>query len=135
VRELDDLFRDSDVISLHVAAGPQTRHLVNARRLALLPKHAILVNTSRGILVDDEALVSVLRGRRIAGAGLDVFEGEPDIHPGYLALPNVFLLPHIGSATVEAREAMGYRVLANLAAFFSGDEPPDRLNDRDGFNP
>ena len=89
---------------------------------------AILVNTSRGGVIDDDALVGALEAGKIAAAGLDVYNGEPDnIHPGYRDLENVFLLPHIGSATVETRDAMGFRAIDNLTAIFSGEEPGDRV--------
>ena len=91
-------------------------------------RDAIVVNTSRGAVVDDDALVDALKSGTIAAAGLDVYNGEPDnIHPGYRQLDNVFLLPHIGSATVETRQAMGYRAIDNLKAIFSGQEPGDRV--------
>jgi lactate dehydrogenase-like 2-hydroxyacid dehydrogenase len=92
-----------------------------------LPQRAIVTNTARGPLVDDEALIAALKSGRIAAAGLDVFEGEPSIHPGYRDLPNAFLLPHMGSATLETRNAMGFKCLDNLDAFFAGREPPDRV--------
>ncbi|MFO1048631.1 MAG: NAD(P)-dependent oxidoreductase, partial [Geminicoccaceae bacterium] len=88
---------------------------------------SVLVNTARGTLVDDEALIEALRTGRLFAAGLDVYAGEPAYHKGYLALPNCFLLPHLGSATVETREAMGFRALDNLDAFFAGKPAPDAL--------
>ena len=100
---------------------------MNADRIALLPDGAIVVNASRGAVVDDEALIAALKSGKVAGAGLDVFNNEPDIHPEYRALSNVLLTPHIGSATREARDAMGHRALDNLDAFFAGDEPKDRV--------
>lgn len=124
---LDDLLAVSDVLSLHCPATPQTIGLINAERIARLPPGAIIVNTARGTILDDDALITALRSGRIAAAGLDVFAGEPDIHPGYRTLDNVFLLPHIGSATRETREAMGYRALDNLDAVFAGREPRDRV--------
>jgi lactate dehydrogenase-like 2-hydroxyacid dehydrogenase len=102
--------------------------MINARTLALLPPGAVLINTARGTLVDDEALIAALRSGRLFAAGLDVFAGEPAIHPGYHDKPNCFLLPHIGSATVETRDAMGFRALDNLDAFFAGQPAPDALN-------
>ncbi|MDP1628362.1 D-glycerate dehydrogenase [Parvibaculum sp.] len=122
------LFRVSDVLSVHCASTPETRGLVNRDTLALLPPNAIIVNTARGDIVDDEALIEALASRRIAAAGLDVFNNEPNFHPGYLALSNAFLLPHLGSATLETRNAMGFRALDNLDAFFAGKTPPDRVN-------
>jgi lactate dehydrogenase-like 2-hydroxyacid dehydrogenase len=93
-----------------------------------MPAHAIIINTSRGVIVDDDALIDALKSGRIAAAGLDVFNGEPDaIHPQYRQLDNVFLLPQIGSATEETREAMGFRAIDNLIAIFNGEEPGDRV--------
>ncbi|AHG89126.1 D-isomer specific 2-hydroxyacid dehydrogenase NAD-binding protein [Gemmatirosa kalamazoonensis] len=124
---LEALLAESDVVSIHVPATPETRHLVDADALAHMRPHAILVNTSRGDLVDEAALVAALRAGTIAGAGLDVYEGEPRIHPELSGMENVVLLPHLGSATRETRRAMGERALANLVAFFDGREPPDRV--------
>lgn len=122
---LEDLLPVSDFLSLNAPATPQTRHLLNAERIALLPERAVVVNTARGDLVDDEALIAALREGRVFAAGLDVFAGEPNIHPGYRELPNVFLLPHLGSATVETRIAMGMTALDNLEAFFAGRPVPN----------
>jgi lactate dehydrogenase-like 2-hydroxyacid dehydrogenase len=117
-----------DYLALHCPATPETRHLLDAKRIALLPDGAIVVNTARGSVVDDDALVAALRSGKVAAAGLDVFNGEPDhIHPGYRELDNTFLLPHIGSATFETRDAMGYRALDNLDAIAAGREPHDRV--------
>jgi len=117
-----------DFLALHCPATPETHHLLNAERIALLPDGAIVVNTARGSVVDDDALVAALRSGKIAAAGLDVFNGEPgNIHPGYRELENTFLLPHIGSATVETRDAMGFRALDNLDAIAAGYEPHDRV--------
>jgi lactate dehydrogenase-like 2-hydroxyacid dehydrogenase len=125
--ELDELMRTADVISLHVPGTPETRHLIDARRLALLRPSAILINTARGDVVDQAALIAALRAGTIAGAGLDVYEGEPDV-PGELrSLENVVLLPHLGSATRETRIAMGMRAIENLHHFFEGRPVPDRV--------
>lgn len=124
---LEDLLPECEFLSLNCPARPETRHLLNAKTIALLPDGAIVVNTARGALVDDEALIAALRSGKIAAAGLDVFNNEPDIHPGYRELENVFLLPHIGSATAETRDAMGFRALDNLDAFFAGKPPRDRV--------
>jgi lactate dehydrogenase-like 2-hydroxyacid dehydrogenase len=124
---LEDLLPESEFLSLNCPARPETRHLLNAKTIKLLPDGAIVVNTARGALVDDEALIAALRSGKIAAAGLDVFNNEPDIHPGYRELENVFLLPHIGSATAETRDAMGFRALDNLDAFFAGKPPRDRV--------
>lgn len=127
VDSLEALLPQVDVLSLHCPATPATRHLIGAAQLAALPRHAILVNTARGDVVDEAALVAALEAGTIAGAGLDVFEREPLVHPGLLRRDDVVLLPHLGSATRETREAMGFRALANLRAFFAGELPGDRV--------
>jgi lactate dehydrogenase-like 2-hydroxyacid dehydrogenase len=124
---LDELLADSDVVSLHVPATPQTRHLIDADRLARMRPTAFLVNTARGDVVDEAALAEALRDGVIAGAGLDVYEREPEVTRALCAMENVVLLPHLGSATAETRIAMGERALQNLIAFFRGDAPPDRV--------
>ncbi len=124
---LEGLLPHCHFLSLNCPGGAATQHLINARTLALLPPGAVLVNTARGTLVDDEALIAALRSGQLFAAGLDVFAGEPAIHPGYRDLPNCFLLPHLGSATVETRNAMGFRALDNLDAFFAGRPAPDAL--------
>ena len=125
VEKLDDLLPRSEFLSLHVPATPETHHLLDARRLARLPRGAVVVNTARGGLVDDEALISALRRGKVRAAGLDVFANEPHLHWAYRELPNVFLLPHLGSATEDTRNAMGFRALDNLDAYFAGEEPGD----------
>lgn len=125
--EIDQVFSGSDVVSLHVASTPETRHLASARRLALMRPHAVLVNTTRGDVVDEAALADALERGAIGAAGLDVYEREPRVHPALLALPNVVLLPHLGSATVEARTAMGMRAFENLVAWAEGRDLPDRV--------
>ncbi len=125
--DLDEMLPHCQFLSINCPATPDTRHLLNARRISLLPDHAVVVNTSRGAVVDDEALIAALQSGKLFAAGLDVFNNEPKIHPGYRDLSNVMLLPHIGSATVETRDAMGFRALDNLEAFFGGTEPKDRL--------
>ena len=125
---VEDLLPQCDVLSIHCPATPQTTGLVNRERIALLPDGAIVVNTGRGGVVDDEALIEALTSGKLFAAGLDVFNGEPDrIHPKYRELDNVFLLPHLGSATVETRDGMGFRALDNLDAIFAGREPADRI--------
>ena len=115
-----------DFLSINAPMTPETRKWVNAERIAKLPKGAIVVNTARGGVVDDEALISALKSGRLAAAGIDVFDGEPKINPGYYDLQNAFLLPHMGSATVETRNAMGFKALDNLEAFLLRSEaPPD----------
>lgn len=124
---LDALLAECDAISLHCPATPDTRHLIDARALSLMPSHAVLVNTARGDVVDERALADALRARTIAAAGIDVYEREPRVTPELLALENVVLLPHLGSATEETRRAMGERALANLVAYFDHGSPLDRV--------
>ena len=125
---VEELVSEIDVLSINCPASENTRGLLNGQLIASLPTHAIVINTSRGAIVDDDALIDGLKSGRIAAAGLDVFNGEPDaIHPEYRQLDNVFLLPHIGSATEETREAMGFRAIDNLIAIFNGKEPGDRV--------
>ncbi|MFL6843441.1 MAG: 2-hydroxyacid dehydrogenase [Allosphingosinicella sp.] len=125
--ELDAMLAEMDVISLNAPYGPETHHLIDRRRLALIRPDAWLVNTARGGLVDEEALIEALAAGRIAGAGLDVYPDEPNVDPRLLGLPNVVLLPHLGSATLESRTAMGEKMLANIIAFAEGRELPDRV--------
>jgi lactate dehydrogenase-like 2-hydroxyacid dehydrogenase len=125
--ELDQVFVESDVISLHVPGGAATCGLVDARRLALMKPTAVLINTARGDVIDEAALIAALGNHRIAAAGLDVYRDEPEVSPALRGLENVVLLPHLGSATAETRIAMGMRVKANLDAFREGREPPDRV--------
>ncbi|MFT5218600.1 MAG: lactate dehydrogenase-like 2-hydroxyacid dehydrogenase [Planctomycetota bacterium] len=125
---IEDLLSSIDILSIHCPASDQTRGLLNQQRIALMHADAIVVNTSRGGVVDDDALVAALESGSIAAAGLDVYNGEPDaIHPGYAKLDNTFLLPHIGSATRDTRNAMGFRAIDNLLAIFNGEEPGDRV--------
>jgi glyoxylate reductase len=125
--DLDQMLSRMDLISLNCPATRDTHHLLDARRLALLPPHAILVNTARGELIDEAALSDAVARRGLAGVGLDVYENEPVIHPGLMGQPNVVLLPHLGSATLEARQDMGDRVIANIMTFQNGHRPPDRV--------
>ncbi len=127
-RDLDDLLRDSDFVSLHVNLTPQTRHLINAQRLATMKPTAVLVNTSRGPVIDEEALAKALSGQQIFGAGLDVFEREPIVHPALLACENAVVIPHLGSATVQTRLAMANLAADNLFAGIDGERPPTLLN-------
>jgi lactate dehydrogenase-like 2-hydroxyacid dehydrogenase len=126
VASLDELIAEADVVSLHCPGGAETFHLIDARRLALMKDGAVLINTARGAVVDEAALAEALASGRIS-AGLDVFEREPEVTPGLVGLDNVVLLPHLGSATVEARTAMGMEMADNLDAFFAGAEPPNRI--------
>ena len=122
----DDMLPHCDFLSINAPMTATTRKWVNAERIAKLPKGAIVVNTARGGVVDDEALIAALKSGRLAAAGIDVFDGEPKIHQGYYGLQNAFLLPHMGSATVETRNAMGFKALDNLEAFLlRGQTPPD----------
>lgn len=124
---LESLLQVSDVLSLHCPATAENRGIINARTLDLLPDRAIVVNTARGALIDEAALVASLTSGKLFAAGLDVFQTEPGGNPALAALPNVFLLPHIGSATEETRDAMGFRTLDNLDAFFADQAPVDRV--------
>ena len=124
---LDQMLARMDVISVNCPHTPATYHLLSARRLKLLRPHATLVNTSRGEVIDEEALTRMLIAREIAGAGLDVFEREPAINPKLLKLENVVLLPHMGSATLEGRIDMGEKVIVNIKTFIDGHHPPDRV--------
>jgi len=128
IASVDELVASSDVISLHCSGGPDTFHLIDATRLAAMKPTAVLINTARGPVVDEAALVAALSAKRIAAAGLDVYENEPRLHPGLLQLENVVLLPHLGSATIETRTAMGMRVASNLDAFFSNQPLPDPVS-------
>lgn len=129
-----DLLRVSQFLTLHAPATNRTARFLNSENIALLPQGAIIVNASRGSLVDDDALIAALRTNRIAAAGLDVYNGEPHLRPEYLSLPNVFLLPHLGSATVETRTNMGLRALDNLDAALAGKTPPDLLRPTSSSN-
>lgn len=127
IADLNELFATSDIISIHVPGGPDTTGLVNTERLALMPKGGIIVNTARGSVLDDDALIDALKNGQISGAGLDVFDGEPAFDQRYRDLPNVFMLPHIGSATETARNGMGFRAADNLESFLAGRVPPDQV--------
>ncbi|MFD1158386.1 2-hydroxyacid dehydrogenase [Roseovarius aestuarii] len=124
---IESLLAVSDFLSLHCPATPDTTGLMNAERFAMLPDGAVLVNTARGALVDEAALLVALSSGKLSAAGLDCFVTEPGGNPDFAAHENVFMLPHIGSATVQTRDAMGFRALDNLDAFFRGDAPKDLL--------
>ena len=124
---IETLLPNADFLSLHCPATPETAGLMNARTLALLPDGAVLVNTARGALVDEDALLAAIASGKVSAAGLDCFQTEPGGNPAFAAHENIFMLPHIGSATVRTRDAMGFRALDNLDAFFRGEEPQDRL--------
>ncbi len=124
---LDQMLARMDVVSVNCPHTPATFHLLSARRMKLLQPHAILVNTARGEVIDEAALANMLARGEIAGAGLDVYEHEPAINPKLLKLPNVVLLPHMGSATVEGRIDMGEKVIINIKTYMDGHRPPDRV--------
>ncbi|HSH42078.1 MAG TPA: D-glycerate dehydrogenase, partial [Arenicellales bacterium] len=124
---IEDLLPHCDFLALHCPGTPENKDLLNAERIALLPDGAIVANAARGTVVDETALISALKSGKLAAAGLDVYKNEPDIDPAFRELDNTFLLPHIGSATRETRDAMGFRALDNLDAIFAGREPGDRV--------
>lgn len=124
---LDQMLARTDIITVHSPHTPATYHLLSARRLKLLQPHAIVINTARGEIIDEEALADLLAEGKIAGVGLDVFEFEPEINPKLLKLPNAVLLPHMGSATLEGRIDMGEKVIINIRMWMDGHRPPDRV--------
>ena len=126
---LDQMLARMDIISINCPHTPATYHLISPRRLALIQPHAFIVNTSRGEVIDENALVHALQNRDLAGAGLDVFEHEPQVNPKLLELENVVLMPHMGSATIEGRIDMGEKVIINIRAFMDQHAPPDRVFD------
>jgi glyoxylate reductase len=125
--DLDRLIAEADILTLHCPASPATHHLLDARRIAAMKPTACVINTARGEIIDEDALVDALEQDRLAGAGLDVYAREPVIDPRLLALPNVILMPHLGSATVEGRDAAGLRLIANIRFFIDGHRPPDQV--------
>jgi lactate dehydrogenase-like 2-hydroxyacid dehydrogenase len=124
---LEALAAEADILSLHVPGGPATHHLIDRQILARMKPTSILVNTARGSVVDEAALAEALAGGRLGAAGLDVYEHEPEVEPMLLSLPKAVLLPHLGSATIEARTAMGMQAADNLEDFFAGREPRNRV--------
>ena len=116
-----------DVAVLALPGGPETYHIINSEVLSALRPHAYLINSARGDVIDNDALIEALKNKTIAGAGLDVFEGEPELNPGFLECENAVLLPHLGSASIETRIAMGMRVLENMEAYYNNKEPGDRV--------
>lgn len=124
---VEDLLAQADFVSLHCPGGAATKHLINETRLKLMRPTAHLINTARGDVVDSKALINALKAGQIAGAGLDVYENEPQLNPEFLSMDKVALLPHLGSSTQETRIAMGNRVLANIGEFFAGHAPSDRV--------
>lgn len=127
IADLDQLVAEADILTLHCPATPQTHHMIDARRIALMKPEAYLVNTARGQLVEEEALIAALVEQRIGGAGLDVFEHEPKVDARLLAHHNVAILPHMGSATFEGRIASGEKVIANIRFWADGHRPPDQV--------
>jgi glyoxylate reductase len=125
--DLDEMLSRMDFVSVNCPSTPATHHLLSAQRLKRLRPHTILVNTARGDIIDEAALAEMLARGDLAGAGLDVYEHEPQIHPKLLTLSNVVLLPHLGSATVESRTEMGEKVIVNIKAWVDGHRPPDRV--------
>ena len=125
---LEELLQKSDYISIHVPMTPDTIHMIGERELRMMQPHAILINTARGPIVDEEALVQALKNQWIWGAGLDVYEEEPKVHPELIPLPNAVLCPHIGSATTSTRTRMGLMAADNIIAYFEGRRPPNLLN-------
>ena len=124
---LESLLKVSDVFSINAPSTPETRGILNAARIALLPDGAVVVNTARGDMIDDAALIAALKSGKLRAAGLDVFAGEPALNDEYLSLPNAYLLPHIGSATVETRDRMGFMALDNIDAVLQGRPAPNPL--------
>ncbi|MEO6593272.1 MAG: NAD(P)-dependent oxidoreductase, partial [Planctomycetota bacterium] len=125
---LDTLLQQSDFVSMHVPLGPETRHMISVEQLCRMKRSAFLINTSRGPIVDEAALVAALEEGLLAGAGLDVFEQEPGVHPGLLALENVVLLPHVGSAVTSVRSLMCALAAKNCVAVLTGERPPHPVN-------
>jgi glyoxylate reductase len=125
--DLDRLVREADILSLHCPHTAETHHLINARRLAMMKRHAYVVNTARGELIEEAALIAALEAGAIGGAGLDVFAHEPEVDPRLRRMPNVVLLPHMGSATFEGRLASGDKVIANIRFWADGHRPPDQV--------
>jgi glyoxylate reductase len=126
--ELDELLQESDFVSIHTPLTDETQHLIGAAELEKMKPEAVLVNTSRGPVVDEAALANALESRRIFAAGLDVYEEEPEVHPKLLKLENVVLAPHIGSASIETRDKMATLAAENLQAVLSGEEPLNPVN-------
>lgn len=124
---LDDLLPNCDFLAVHCNVTEETRGLLNSEKFALMPDGAILVNAARGAVIDDDSLIDALKSGKLFAAGIDTYNNEPHVDPRLVALDNTFLLPHIGSANAETRDAMGFRALDNLDAFFTGNPPSDRV--------
>jgi len=129
VADLDAMIAGADVLSLHCPASVETDQIISAARIAAMKPGAYIVNTARGRLIDEEALIAALQAGALGGAGLDVFAHEPAVDPRLTALPNVVLMPHMGSATFEGREASGEKVIANIRFWADGHRPPDQVLD------
>ncbi len=127
IASLEQFWAVSDILSLHAPSTDATRHIINRQTIEMMKKGVVLINTARGDLVDDSAVIAAAQSGHISAIGLDVYAGEPQLDPRYCDLPNATLLPHIGSSTAEARQAMGAKVLANLVAITGGMTPPDRV--------
>ena len=127
LESIEAVMCEADFVALHCPGSAANYHLIKAEHLAQMKPGGILINTARGDVIDNQALIAALRERRIAAAGLDVYEGEPKLDPGFLELDNAMLLPHLGSATTETRVAMGMKVIENVEAFFKGIAPPNRV--------
>jgi glyoxylate reductase len=127
VADLDELIRECDIITLHCPHTAETHEMINAERIGMMNPSTYLINSARGDLVDEDALIEALQNERIGGAGLDVYQNEPDIDPRFLTLKNTVLLPHMGSATFEGREASGERVITNIRVWADGHRPPDQV--------
>ncbi len=127
VGDVDGLLAEADILTLHCPLSEETRHLIDARRIALMKPGSSIVNTARGELLDQEALIAALESGHLAGAGLDVYPNEPHVDPRLIAHPNVMTLPHIGSATAEGREDSGHKVIANIRMWADGHRPPDQV--------
>ncbi|MBH32399.1 MAG: D-glycerate dehydrogenase [Gammaproteobacteria bacterium] len=124
---IEEVLREADFVSIHCPGGESTYHLLNEERIGMMKKGAYLINSARGDVIDNDALIDALKNNKIAGAGLDVFEGEPELNEKFLELENVVLLPHLGSASIETRIAMGMRVLENMEMYYANNEPRDRV--------
>ena len=124
---IEDVLQEADFVSLHCPGGDETKHLINSARLAMMKPSAFIINTARGDVIDPAALIAALKQKKIAGAGLDVYEGEPRVQEELLTMENVVLFPHLGSATMETRVAMGVRAIDNVQAYFTGKPPRDRV--------
>jgi glyoxylate reductase len=127
VADLDQLLAEADIVSLHCPASAETHHLLDARRITLLKPGAFVINTARGDLIDEDALIAALQAGQLGGAGLDVYAREPQVDDRLIALPNVITLPHLGSATIEGRSQAGEKIIANIRFWADGHRPPDQV--------